>query len=330
MTIGQLSLEDVVAAGLDAMGVHTIRLSYIYGPHAVERMVGLPEGGLEQFREARAKAFKEPSGPRPLYDEGYNHWVAGFEYAWQGRLPRHLHPCDMVVDLATAAAFFRLPLEIETFDSEDFSYAQFKGLSSAEVLTAVADAAYGRWAISEGYPVSIDQLAALARVSEKTLRMAANPRFPGALQTSKVGTRTVIEYGAAEAWLTRRPDFIRTEEAGAGAEDLRGDTSALARFLAGERTKLGPAAFKRALAGSKFPATTWSTLEQDRFEPALPGLDAASLLSLGKSLAMQSPSEFAAWVLQLVKNARHTHAELLHRAEMALINQSIVGQETAK
>ena len=72
-----------------------------------------------------------------------------------------------------------------------------------------------------------------------------------------------------------------------------------------------------------FPPSTWSALESEQLEPAAKGLDALTLLELGKAMDLQSPRAFAVWLLELSFNARKTTAELAHHAELVRLNQGL-------
>lgn len=81
---------------------------------------------------------------------------------------------------------------------------------SADHLELLANAATARQSLAAGEPVTVELLAALAGVAEKTVRMASNPKNAQPLQVTKDGHWTVIAAQDALAWLARRGDFKPT------------------------------------------------------------------------------------------------------------------------
>ena len=322
MSLAQLTLEDVVLAEQDVLDVHAIRLAYIYGDAAIERMVNLPAGGLDAFKDSRWKTGTADA-PRPVYDLGYCHASNAFKYAWLGSLAVGLHAVDLTTDMTTFADFLKGSTAMETHDSQDFSYSTFKGLPSNEILISLASAVYARFAIEDGYDIPLEGVAALARVSDKTIRTAANPRFPDALKTVKQGNRTYVQAEDALDWLLRRPDFKPTQAKTELEEAYRGDSSHLAAFLADRRRRLQAAEFSAALKTAGFSEVTWKALEAERFDLSSGVMDGLTLLALGKALSFDSPRGFSVWVLELALNARKTSAELAHQAQLVQINQGL-------
>ena len=144
MSFSQITLEDVVSAELDVLDIHAVRLSYVYGPAAVERMVNLPPGGLDKFITAGWRTSSDT--PRPIYDLGYCHAANAFRYAWLGTLEPGFHADDLVTDIQLIAQFVKQPAHLETHDSQDFSYAKHKGMASDEIIISLASAAHARFA----------------------------------------------------------------------------------------------------------------------------------------------------------------------------------------
>lgn len=82
-----------------------------------------------------------------------------------------------------------------------------------EFIHRLANAAHARHAIDEGQQVSTEWLAALARVSERTIRAATNSKNPNAIPITKEGHWTFIEAAHALEWLAKRKDFVPTRAA---------------------------------------------------------------------------------------------------------------------
>lgn len=74
----------------------------------------------------------------------------------------------------------------------------------------IADTAYARWALEEDAGITIKDLALIADVTEKTIRMAANPKLPDSIKTTRSGGRTYIDQEEALRWLRKRPGFRET------------------------------------------------------------------------------------------------------------------------
>lgn len=83
---------------------------------------------------------------------------------------------------------------------------------SASLIIRLANAATARDNIDEGDTVTIEQLAALARVTERTVRGATSTTNPDPLPIIKVGHWTYIEAKDALAWLSKRRDFQPTQK----------------------------------------------------------------------------------------------------------------------
>lgn len=61
-----------------------------------------------------------------------------------------------------------------------------------------------------GY-LTVAEIALLANMDERSVRNAANPRLPGALQTVTVGRRALVMPDEARRWLAGRKGFIPTQ-----------------------------------------------------------------------------------------------------------------------
>jgi len=79
----------------------------------------------------------------------------------------------------------------------------------------IHDAAFARWAIDEpwefeGINLSLEQVALLANVDERTVRNAASEKGDNPLKTIKEGGRTVVRPEDALEWLKTKPKFKQT------------------------------------------------------------------------------------------------------------------------
>lgn len=311
MSLANLTAHDVQAAEADAYMTCAFRLSYIFGNAAIERLLKLPGNALDTAKDQWA------SGPDkctlPVADAPLLASIA-FDYGWLGKAPRAGHIDDLVTDLLAIAQFFSVDTGLDAHD-RSWPYAVIEGMPSNEILVSVCRAAYARSAIANDHVVSLPELAALARVSEKTIRMAANPKNPGALKTTKQGNRTVVEPGDALAWLTRRPDYRPTDTSNIGAsgallavpEQLK-----TARVVAEKDGR-----FAAALATAEIPLSSWLHVEDGTGHPDLKGVDAIRLATAARHLELPHPEEFARRVIEHVFDNRQAKDRERLRRELA-------------
>ncbi len=97
---------------------------------------------------------------------------------------------------------------------------------TVELIDRITNAAHARYNLDEGEAVTIEWLAALARVSERTIRSATNSKSPNAMPITKDGHWTFIEAPHALEWLSGRSDFKPTQIA-----DHRPRTATLANSM---------------------------------------------------------------------------------------------------
>lgn len=122
-------------------------------------------------------------------------------YAWYGE--GHDYAIDRLHEAGT----------VEALLDGRFQDAPGNGLLSDEnrdLIQKIINAAGTRFNLHEGYLVTIEGLAALANVSERTIRAATNSSNPNAIPITKSGHRTLIEPEHALAWLAGRRDFVQT------------------------------------------------------------------------------------------------------------------------
>lgn len=316
MSLANLNADDVLAAEADAYMTCAFRLSYIFGDAAIERLLKVPANSLEAAKENWAASTDKSASA--VADAPLLASIA-FDYAWLGKAPGDAHSEDLVTDLLAIAQFFSVDTGMDAHD-RSWPYAVIEGMPSNEILVSVCRAAYARWAIANDHSVSLPDLAALARVSEKTIRMAANPKNPGALKTTKQGNRTVVEADDALAWLSKRSDFRPTDTT---TVDASGALLSVPEQLkntraAAERTNR----FATALATAEIPLASWLHVEDGAGHPDLKGIDAVRLATAARHLALPHPEEFARRVIEHVFDNRQAKDRERLRRELAKLTSA--------
>ncbi len=79
-----------------------------------------------------------------------------------------------------------------------------------QMCRQVLDHCEARWSLYRGERIDLTQIAMLAGLAEKTVRMAANPKGKDPLVTTKDGHRTFVEPIEALRWLSTKPAFRPT------------------------------------------------------------------------------------------------------------------------
>ena len=97
---------------------------------------------------------------------------------------------------------------------------------TSDFIKRLQSAANARRALDEGNQITIEMLAALANVSDRTIRTATSSNNPNAIPITKDGHWTFIEAAHALEWLSRRKDFVPTQR-----PDNRPTTTGLIRAL---------------------------------------------------------------------------------------------------
>jgi hypothetical protein len=80
-----------------------------------------------------------------------------------------------------------------------------------QMCQRVLDHAKSRLSLLRSEPLELTELAMLAGLAEKTVRMAANPKAKDCLVTFKDGHRTYVAPDEALRWLSARPGFRPTQ-----------------------------------------------------------------------------------------------------------------------
>lgn len=135
-------------------------------------------------------------------------------YAWSGVLPG---ACDTTLDERMHEICV-----VDELLAGSFINPTGDGLlsdDSRNLLKHVITAATARKTMDEGHDMTIEQLAALAGVTERTVRGATSSTNPDPLPITKDGHWTYIRAEDALAWLSNRSDFQPTQNR-AGAPSI--------------------------------------------------------------------------------------------------------------
>ena len=106
-----------------------------------------------------------------------------------------------------------VPVELLRGNLMDSTGTDLIAKDAVGFINRLVNAAHARKAIDDGGQVTIEWLAALAKVSERTIRSATNASNPNAMPIIKEGHWTFIEAAHALQWLSRRNDFVPTQAA---------------------------------------------------------------------------------------------------------------------
>lgn len=163
-----------------------------------------------------------------------------------------------------------------------------------QTLERVWKAAWGRFQLDQREAISISEIAALAKVSEKTVRMAANPKNKMPLRTTNDGTRTHISAGDALNWLTPRGyKPTRFHDNGPGQTPIS-DASSLATSCVqwSRHAHMEPEELAKLLDWAPDQVTAYQAIWDGRPEHAIAAFSPKALRSLAELLGMPEPDTF--------------------------------------
>lgn len=192
---------------------------------------------------------------------------------------------------------------------------------AAGKLARVLNAATGRSQLESGDALQLDQLAALAGISDKTIRMAANPKVENHLKTEKSGRWTIVKSDDALDWLERRPTFKQTR-LNAGIDGQRQVTNAksLAEVCVRYRERAGLSLkdLRARLNWTAQDALAYQNMERGEFTAHARVFDAMQLIALASLFQLPDAGQFARDAIRVVYQGR-AMAEIL--AEIERIGQ---------
>lgn len=287
-----ISPDRAVRAAEDVLlGLFQI-LNDLVDPDAASRLLAVAPSDLEDWLkdgvEDRARsALRLAAFPRNA--------AALAEYAWGGRYPGSEGDLDDSIHDALTV----LPL-LQSGEGELVNAVGDGVISeeSRDILTKTVDAAIARRTLdSRAYgDLTVPMLAALAGVSEKTIRMAANPKNPEALRTTKVGNSTFVLSDDALDWLRRRDGFQETiYNFSSNSTPSIKDPESLARALTTLRSRraMSTADVANALGWNSEKTGGYEQLEQGQLVASRIPFAPDDLVALGKLMKVDQPVTFA-------------------------------------
>lgn len=225
-------------------------------------------------------------------------------YAWEGTWPGDQN--DLMENLAEFEVATELLNGKHGCCLIDPNHDVLVPEASRSCLLDVLTAAQTRLAIELESLINVPMLAALARVSEKTIRMASNPNNDRPLKTVKDGSATFIRSEDALEWLGRRSDFKPTRYHVSAESRPRPVTfPALAEHLRAVRTERGLTveALSEALGWSDDTLAAYRALETAKAPVDLAALQPRHLAQVAKHLEIYEPLEFARENYRLIAGA---------------------------
>lgn len=233
-------------------------------------------------------------------------WVS--DYAWGGYADDHV--LDAMHELSSAVELCGANLMLP--DGTDLYPEENKAL-----LRQLLNATNARMSLDEGDSVRVEELAALARVAEKTVRMATNPSRPGSIRVRKEGHWAFIDAPEALAWLRRRDDFQPTRKRGnQGDQPLIADAASLASTCSQWRKHKAVSieALTKALHWTASQRKAYQQIEAAELIDQMTRFSPQALQALGKFLGMPQPEAFARQAFRVLAAQ---YAEYLSERQLA-------------
>lgn len=193
------------------------------------------------------------------------------------------------------------------------------------VIAQLSKAARARQSLDQGESVTVDELAALARIAEKTVRMATNPAKPGSMRVTKNGHWASIEAAEALAWLGRRSDFLPTiQDARPAQSTVIADAQSLADACRRGREQVGAdvAGLASALGWTNTQRKAYLRIEGGHIDEQMTHFPPQALLAMAQHFGLPQPLEFAR---QAYRFLALRHADTL--ADRQLVSASRANEE---
>lgn len=220
-------------------------------------------------------------------------------YAWSGVTPDPIDVRDLLTEVCVAG-------EVLAGSLIDASGSDLVSRETVEHINRIQKAAQARNDLDQGDAITIESLAVLAGVSERTIRAATNSKNPNAIPITKDGHWTLIEAPHALKWLSGRSDFVPTQGA-----DSRPRIAALAGSLDvgaawkkwRESRKVAIEKLTEELAWSADQTASYSAIESGTAGEAYLALSPTFWRQLAEHFESLEPSEVAALTFRRLAGA---------------------------
>jgi hypothetical protein len=171
-----------------------------------------------------------------------------------------------------------------------------------KLLLNVLERSWGRFALASERAINLQQLALLAGLAEKTVRMLARVERKGKrvlqddrhIHTYKEGARTLVRCSEARRWLARRPDFRPTRFSVVNLEPKTQLALGMTLRQLREKRNLGISELLRRCSLPVELADSYEALEWGWWgtELEVEAFDVAALKRLAMALGMGRPGIF--------------------------------------
>ena len=199
-------------------------------------------------------------------------------------------------ELTTFEALCEIPLESHVAVSLAPSIDFHRLPEPKDMCRIVLDHALARWTLLRGDDLTVGEIAILAGLAEKTIRMAANPKVKDPLITFKDGHNTYVKADEALRWLSARPGF-RVTVMSDDVQHARPYTSlrTLAWQCRGlrEMRKISQNQLLDRLKWSRAARCAYRQLEAESEKLDPRPLTVPLLIELGVALGISDPQQFA-------------------------------------
>jgi len=204
-----ITKEQFLAAGRRALATIAAWTNLLFDGGAGTRLtdIPLPPDGVFSADELASYLDVRSAGGRIEDSIVLTNIDRAFEFTrtgqWSGTI-------EELVGVVNALEPFRILLELNAI-SGPYSDARFRD-DDRDVLLRVLNSLLARRWLASGSAMTLAQIAQLADLSEKSIRMAATGRDRNPdLLTYKDGTQTLVKAEEAERWLRSRPTYKPTQ-----------------------------------------------------------------------------------------------------------------------
>jgi hypothetical protein len=292
-----ITREQFLAAGRRALATIAAWTNFLFDGGAGTRLtdIPLPPDGVFVADDPSCYIDVRSAGGRIEDSIVLRNIERAFEFTQSGQWRGPLEELSGVV---TALEPFRVLLKLNAI-SGPYTDARFRD-EDRDALLRVLDSLLARRWLANGSPMNLAQIALLADLSEKSVRMAATGRDRNPdLLTYKDGTQTLVKAEEAERWLRSRPSYKPTQIHGdVGSISLLARTNhQVAQLLTSfrERAKLSIEQLGRRMQWNPQQTAMYEQLEGgwwDQGDVDVTLFDVANVVRLAGIFKIPEPLEF--------------------------------------